>query len=506
MKTPTLVSVLVLAGALLAVGAYQLGAHRNSMAPMASAPATPTALAANADPKTGRAVLYWHDPMVPGTKFDKPGKSPFMDMQLVPVYADQGAGAGAAVSPAVAQSLGIRTAVVRKVDLSFSIDAVGVVTQNERATEVVQTRVTGYIEKLHVRAVLDPVRIGQPLATLYAPEWAAALEEYLGVRQAQPGPALIDASRARLRLLSIPDDVVARSEQSGTAQTRFTLSAPISGFVAELGVREGAMVSPGLTLFRIADLSSVWVIADVPEVLASQLRVGSAAEVQAAGPGAMIPGKLSAILPDVDLATRTLKARIELRNPGLALKPGMFVRVTFKQSVGEQALVVPQEAVIATGKRTVVIVAGPDGKYIPVEVQLGRETGSDVEVKTGLTEGQAVVSSGQFMLDSEASLKSGLGRLAGVAGTASATMAGSAAMVAHSGVGKVTSIGKDDITISHGPIASLQWGAMTMPFKSPKEGAPKDLKVGAQVQFDFVQQGDDYVLQRVVPAPAGTKP
>lgn len=505
MKTPALVSMFVLAGALVAIGAYQLGAHRNSTASMATAPTT-SAPAANVDEKTGRAVLYWHDPMVPGTKFDKPGKSPFMDMQLVPVYADQGTGSGATISPAVAQSLGIRTAVVRKAILSSSIDAVGVVTQNERATEVVQTRVTGYVEKLHVRAVLDPVRKGQALATLYAPEWAAALEEYLGIRQAQPGQALIDASRARLRLLSIPDDIVARSEQSGSAQTRFTLSAPISGVVAELGVRDGAMVSPGVTVFRIADLSTVWVIADVPEAMASQLRVGSAADVQAAGPGAVIAGKLSAILPDVDLATRTLKARIELRNPRLALKPGMFVRVTFKQSGGEQALVVPQEAVIATGKRTVVIVAGADGKYTPVDVQLGREAGADVEVRAGLTERQTIVSSGQFMLDSEASLKSGLGRLAGPAPTASAAMPGSAPVVTHSGEGKVTAIGKDDITISHGPIASLKWGAMNMPFKSSKEGIPKDLKVGAQVQFDFVQLGDDYVLQRVSPAHAGTRP
>ena len=168
MKTPTLASVFVLAGVLVAAGAYQLGTQRNSMAPMATAPAAPMAPAPNVDPKTGRAVLYWHDPMVPGARFDKAGKSPFMDMQLVPVYADQGAGAGAAISPAVAQSLGIRTTVVRKADLSSSIDAVGVVTQNERATEVVQTRVTGYVEKLHVRAVLAPVRKGQALATLYA--------------------------------------------------------------------------------------------------------------------------------------------------------------------------------------------------------------------------------------------------------------------------------------------------------------------------------------------------
>lgn len=498
MKTTTLVSVGVLACAVIAVGAYQLGARRNATPPVNSMPAASSTSDARLDPKTGRRVLYWHDPMVPGTKFDKPGKSPFMDMQLVPVYADEATGSGVTVNPGIAQNLGIRTALVRKADLSASLDAVGVVTQNERATEVVQSRVTGYIEKLHVRAVLDPVRKGQPLVTLYAPEWAAALEEYLGVRRAQAGPALVDAARARLRLLSIPDGVIAGSEQSGTAQTRFTLTAPISGVVAELGVREGAMVSPGMTLFRIADLSAVWVMADVPEALASQVRVGTDVEVRAVGAGDAFIGKVSAILPDVDPATRTLKARVELRNPGLVLKPGMFARVTFKSSATQQALLIPQEAVIATGKRNVVIVAGDGGKYSPVEVQLGRVSGSDVEVRSGLLEGQRVVSSGQFLLDSEASLKSGLNRLE--------TSASAAASAHHSGEGKIEAIDKDELTISHGPIASLKWGAMTMPFKSPKGGLPKDLKVGAQIQFEFVQQGDDYVLQSVKPAPPGSKP
>ncbi|MFC5522125.1 efflux RND transporter periplasmic adaptor subunit [Polaromonas jejuensis] len=498
MKTTTLVSVCVLAGAVIAVGAYQLGARRNALASEGSTMASASIQDAKLDPKSGRRVLYWHDPMVPGPKFDKPGKSPFMDMQLVPVYADEAAGSGVTVNPGVAQNLGIRTAVVRKGDMSANFEAVGMVTQNERATEVVQSRVTGYIEKLQVRAVLDPVRKGQPLATLYAPDWAAALEEYLGVRRAQAGPALVDAARARLRLLSIPEDVVTRSEQSGAAQTRFTLTAPTSGVVAELGVRDGAMVSPGTTLFRISDLSSVWVMADVPESLASQARVGSDVEVRVVGLGDTFAGKVSAILPDVDPATRTVKARVELRNPGLVLKPGMFARVTFKSSAVQPALLIPQEAVIATGKRNVVIAADEGGKYRPVEVQLGRESGSDVEVKSGLLEGQRVVSSGQFLLDSEASLKSGLNRLE--------ASASAAAPAHHSGEGKIEAIDKDELTISHGPIASLKWGPMTMPFKNPKEGLPKDLKVGARVSFDFVQRGDDYVLQSVTPVPAGTKP
>lgn len=502
MKTSTLASFGILICALIAAGSYQLGTRHGGVIPASDNTAAPAMIDANLDPKTGRPVLYWHDPMVPGPKFDKPGKSPFMDMQLVPVYADEKAGNGVSVSSGVAQNLGIRMAVVRKADMASSLDVVGVVAQNERSTEVVQSRVTAYVEKLHVRAVLDPVRKGQALATLYAPEWAAALEEYLGIRRAQAGATLVDAARTRLRLLSIPDDVVAHSEQSGTAQTRFTLAAPLSGVVAELGVRDGAMVTPGMTLFRITDLSTVWVMADVPESQASQIRIGSDANVQVAGLSAPLAGKLSAILPDVDPVTRTLKARIELRNPGGMLKPGMFVKVAFKQSSSGQALVIPQEAVIATGKRNVVIVLVVDGKYAPVEVQLGRDSGTEVEVKSGLSEGQKVVASGQFLLDSEASLKSGLNRL----DTGAGAMLAAATVTLHSGAGKLVAIDKDEVTISHGPIASMQWGAMTMPFKAPKGGLPKDLKVGSQITFEFSQQGNDYQLERITPAMGGVKP
>ncbi len=499
MKTTTLIVFGIAVGAVIAIGSYQLGTRRAEVMASTDSTSTPDLAFSKLDPKTGRLVLYWHDPMVPTTKFDKPGKSPFMDMQLVPVYADEAAGNGVSVAPGVAQNLGIRTAIVRKADVQSRLEAVGVLTQNERGTEVVQSRVAGYIEKLQVRAAFDPVRKGQALATIYAPEWGAALEEYLGIRKAQADTTLVDAARARLRLLSIPEDVVANSEQSGTAQTRFTMTSPRSGVVAELGVRDGAMVTPGMTMFRILDLNTVWAMADVPEAVASQIRVGSDAEVQVTGLQDPIAGKLSAILPDVDPATRTIKARIELRNPGLMLKPGMFVRVVFKQSSTAQTLVIPQEAVIATGKRNVVIVAVSDGKYASVEIQLGREIGTDVEVRSGLFEGQKVVASGQFLLDSEASLKSGLSRL----NTSSPPVA-NAQM--HSGSGRVVAIDKDEVTISHGPIASIQWGAMTMGFKAPKDGLPKGLKHGSRVTFEFNQQGDAYQLERITLAMGGAKP
>lgn len=495
-------AILALAGvalaAAVAAGAYQLGVKSNAASPSMTASASVSADAA-VDPKTGRKVLYWHDPMVPGHKFDKPGKSPFMDMQLVPVYADEAGDEGVKVSPSVAHNLGIRTIVVRKGELRSAIDAVGVVAQNERATEVVQSRVTGYIEKLHVRAVLDPVRKGQPLVTVFAPDWAAALEEYLGIKRARVDDAWVDAARARLRLLSIPDEVVTRSEQAGSAQTHFTLSAPLSGVVAELGVRDGAMVAPGMTLFRIADLSSVWVVADVPEALASQVRIGQSAEVLIAG-GKKLTGKLSAVLPDVDASTRTLKARLEVRNPGLKLKPGMFVRVALQDASTNPVLLVPQEAVIATGRRNVVVVAQDDGRYTPVEVELGHASGADVEVKAGLTEGQRVVSSGQFLLDSEASLKSGLARL-----EAAAPQAAAATWGRHSGEGTLEAIDKESLTISHGPIPSIQWGAMTMPFRNPTGGLPPGLKVGDRVRFDFMEKDGEYELQAVTRVDAGAE-
>jgi len=463
-------------------------------------PAAPTpASGAASAPGTERKVLYWHDPMVPGQRFDKPGKSPFMDMQLVPVYADEAQGPGVSVNPGVAQNLGIRTALVRKASIATGVEAVGTVTQNERATVVVQSRVSGYVEKLFVRATLDPVAKGQPLVTIFAPEWSGALAEYLALRKANVDPAIVAASRERLRLLSLPDDVVERSVQEGVAQSRFTLVSPIAGVVAELGVRDGIMVQPGMPLFRIVDLSTVWVEANVPEVQAAQVRDGAPAQARSdAYPGRVFAGKVGAILPQLDVATRTLKLRIELANPGTILKPGMFVSVALGASAPSPALVVPQEAVIATGRRNVVIVAGDDNRFVPVDVTLGRPLEADVEVRSGLSEGQRVVTSGQFLIDSEASLKSALSRLDSGAPAPAVASAGS-----YRGEGKVENVGKDDVMLSHGPIPALKWPSMTMGFEKPAAGLPPGIKTGDDVTFEFVQKGDAWRLTRIERKPAG---
>ena len=397
MKRAVLVIALGLAGALLAGGGVYAGrAARHDVRP--------------ATPAVERKVLYWHDPMVPGRRFDKPGKSPFMDMQLVPVYADEAGDSGVKVSPAIQQNLGIRTAVVRKSDAASSFDAVGSVQFDERRSIAVQTRVAGYVERLAVRAPMEHVRQGQALATLFAPEWLAPQNELLALVRAGAAPEIVAAARDRLRAMSVPESLIRQSEQAGTAQARFTLQAPRSGVVAELGVREGAAVSPGTTLFRIAGLDKVWAVAEVPEAQSVRLARGQKVEaVLQADASQTFAGTLDELLPQVSATTRTLQARFEVDNPRGTLVPGMLLRLRVA-GPSRPRLLVPAEAVIRTGTRAVAIVRRADGAFESRELRLGVALGDDsIEVVEGLAEGEQVVVSGQFLVDSEARLKSVLG-------------------------------------------------------------------------------------------------
>ena len=232
--------------------------------------------AGDVDPSTGKKVLYYHDPMVPGNKFDKPAKSPFMDMMLVPVYADSDGGDGSkvTVSPRIQQNLGVRTAEVTEGTLSPQVAAVGSIAWNERDQVIVQARATGFVERLHVRATLDRVAKGQPLAELYVPEWIAAQEEFLSVRRMQGTDlaSLVDGARQRMRQVGMSEAQIALVEGSGRTQPRITLVAPIGGVVTELMAREGMTVMSGATLFRINGIGTVWAHAEVPESQAALLR------------------------------------------------------------------------------------------------------------------------------------------------------------------------------------------------------------------------------------------
>ncbi len=490
-------SILVLAAALAAggigYGGYRLGALQAPAAVPTPAPAAQAA-GGKTDPKTGRPVLYWHDPMVPGPRFEQPGKSPFMDMDLVPVYADEAEGGGVKVAPQVQQSLGLRTALVAKGPIAPRVQAVGSVAWNERGLAVLQARAAGFVERLHVRAPLEPVRRGQPLVDLLAPDWVAAQEEYLWLlkREAPGAEALREAARQRLLLAGMTEAQIRAVEAGGKTLPRLTVVAPLSGVVAELAVREGMTVMPGAPLFRINDLSSVWVNAEVPEAQAALVRPGQPVEARTAAlPDTVFQGKVSALLPEVDAQTRTLKARIELANPGGRLVPGMYATIAFGAAAAREALLVPTEAVIRTGKRDVVITLREDGRFAPADVQLGLESDGHTEIRQGLAEGARVVLSGQFLIDSEASLKSTLSRL-----ETGAPAEPKEQPQVHRGEAKVEALDAENVTLSHGPIPSIGWGAMTMGFQLAA-GMKPALRAGDRVAFEFRQAEGGYEIVRI---------
>jgi Cu(I)/Ag(I) efflux system membrane fusion protein len=494
MKIRTL--CLVLATVLLlgatGYGLYRAGLSQGSKivgsASGGAASASAEARHSTRDASSGKKVLYWHDPMYPRQKFDKPGKSPFMDMQLVPVYAGEEGDEGAVrISPRMQQNLGVRTTEVTFGTLTSKIEAVGSVAYNERDVALVQARSNGFVEKLYVRAPLDPVRRNQPLAGLYVPDWVAAQEEYLSAKRVAGSgldnllKSLQEGARQRMRLAGMTVEQIQLVESTGTIHARFTVTAPASGVVTELGVREGMTVMAGATLFRINGLSTVWINAEVPENVAAQVRLGSPVEVRTSAlPGTTLKGRVNAVLPEVASATRTLKVRIEVANSGGQLVPGMFATISFAPAINKETLLVPTEAVIQTGERNVVVVAQGTG-FVPVDVQIGAESAGRTEIRSGLKAGQKIVVSGQFLIDSEASLRGTTTRM----GDVPTPKDGLASGPTHRGEGKVESIDKEKITLSHGPIPSLGWRPMTMGFNLPANGLPTNVAVGDNVTFEI---------------------
>jgi Cu(I)/Ag(I) efflux system membrane fusion protein len=435
--------------------------------------------------------------MVPTQKFDKPGKSPFMDMMLVPRYADEGAAAaaGVAVSSQTAQSLGVRLATVEKKAVGAAIDAVGSVQLNERDVSIVQARTAGFVERVYARAPGDVVAAGAPLVDLFNPEWLAAQQEYLAVKRTGDA-ALTQAARARLTLLGMPPELTAQADASGQPVGLQTIAAPSGGVIAELMVRQGMTVAAGMTLARINGLSSVWLEVALPEALAASIAPGQVAEARfPALPDQVVKGKVAAILPEANRETRTLRLRIELPNPGLRLRAGMFAQVSLRGPQRE-ALVVPAESVIRTGKRALVYRVESPGRYRPVEVQIGEQFDDRIVVRQGLAAGQQVVASGQFLIDSEASLQ---GVRPDRAEPPAATTPPAAASTVHEARGVIVEIGADSITLDHEAVAALKWPPMVMPFKLADPKLAQGLSPGQRVRFGFTQRGGAAVLVRVVP-------
>lgn len=360
---------------------------------------------------SGRRILYWYDPMVPNEHYSGPGKSS-MNMDLQPKYVDEGAQRGVAVSPTVMQNLGLRLAKVEVRDLSPMIRSVGHVDFDQRLITQVQTLTPGFLESLSVRAEGEPIGAGRVIAEVYSPELLAAQNEYraLLADRSVVSANLRSAARNRLLLLGAPSSLVARLDHGGAPQRTYPVITRASGVVTAIGARPGAQVTPGQSIVTIQGLGQMLVIADVPEAAIGNVHVGQPAEITfPAYPTDIRRGVVDYIFPSLVAQSRTAQVRITLPNPGGRLKQGMFANVTM-HGAGGTALVVPSEAVIDTGRRQVVVVKR-GGSFIPQEVKTGREYDEWTEIVAGLQPGEQVVASGQFLIDSEASLQGFLNRL-----------------------------------------------------------------------------------------------
>lgn len=385
-----LVAVLIAGG-----GGYWLGQRGNDGA-------APTASSGE-----GRKILYYYDPMVPLEHYDNPDSLSSMGMKTIPKYADESndgnAAPGVSVNPAAMQNLGVRVVAAEMGSLMSALPVTGSIDFNQRDVAIVQARSGGFVSRVYRRAPGDVIGAGAPIADVQLPEWGGAQTEFLAVKRLGR-PEFTAAARQRLRLLGMPDGLIARVERTGRANGTVTITSPIAGVIQSLDARQGVTLAQGQTLAQVTGIGTVWLNAAVPEAQAGSVRVGqNATAVLTAFPGESFGGRVIAILPTTQTDSRTLTVRIELANRGGRLRPGMFAQVALGGDA-KPALLVPSEAVIRTGTRTIVMLATGDGRYHPAEIRTGREGSGKTEVLAGLAVGEKVVASGQFLLDSDASL------------------------------------------------------------------------------------------------------
>jgi multidrug efflux pump subunit AcrA (membrane-fusion protein) len=372
----------------------------------------------------GAAPLHWKAPMDPNFVRDAPGKSP-MGMDLIPVCSG-GADGAIRIDPATIQNMGVRTTRVERRDLARAVRAVGRVAYDERRVTHVHTKVQGWVETLFVDFVGQEVERGQPLLEIYSPELVATQEElllaarYRESTKVSPfddvrggGESLFNATQRRLALWDIPERDVRRLLEKGEVKRTLTLYAPASGVVTRLGVRTGMEIEPNSNLYTIADISRVWVLADIYEFELPWLAVGQDVRIELSyRPGEAIRGKLTYIAPFLDPKTRTAEVRVELDNTDRTLKPEMFGSVVIAGAPRTGVLAIPSEAVIRSGRRTIAIVALGSGRFEPRDVAIGLDSGDGwLEILSGLEEDEEVVVSSQFLIDSESRLQEALRKL-----------------------------------------------------------------------------------------------
>jgi Cu(I)/Ag(I) efflux system membrane fusion protein len=457
------------------------------------------------EPVAEKKILYWVAPMDPSYRRDGPGKSP-MGMDLVPVY-DESAGVQddgpvVKVSPAVVNNLGVRTAPVERGKLWRRIDTVGYVDFDESKLSHIHLRTDGWIERLAVESEGDRVKKGQRLFDVYSPTLVSAMEEYLQA-VSSGSQRLMRASYDRLISLKISPAQIKAIEKDRKVRQTVSIYAPQDGMVSTFNVREGMYVQPAMEVMSLADLSSVWLLAEVFESQANWVEVGQSADVKLSFvPGRTWEGEVGYVYPRLEAKTRTLKVRLQFDNSEETLKPNMFATVSIYAGPKANALNIPREALIRTGREERVIIDKGKGRYAQRKVVAGIETGDRVEIIDGLQEGEQVVVSGQFLIDSEASLKASLMRMSEPSSgdmaepKAEDEQAAMKMPVARAVVRKLMPE-QGKVSLDHDPIPELGWPSMTMDFDLAKDVSVAELKEGDQIEITLMKGDQGYVISSI---------
>ncbi len=423
------------------------------------------------------------------------------------------------------QKLGVRTEAASLRPLGKTVRVAGRVEPDERRVVAIAPKFEGYVERLHVNVTGQPVGRGQPLFEVYSPELVSAQREYAIAVQGLQSMAdagsdaqnsmkqLAASSLARLRNWDLSAEQIDALVKSGQASRTLTFRSPVSGVVTEKKALQGMRFMPGEMLYQITDLSSVWVVADVFEQDIGAIKVGSQASIKVnAYPNQVFEGRITYVYPMLNAQTRTVPVRVELANPKQLLKPAMFAQLELPVGSKVPVLTVPDSAVIDSGTRRIVLVQLKEGRFEPREVELGRRGENHVEIVKGLREGEPVVVAANFLIDAESNLKAAIGGLgapaapAGQGPAAPAAPSAPAAAVGHRAEGTVASVDTAAATLrlNHGPVASLNWPAMTMDFKAANAALLQGLRAGQRVSFEFVErQRGEYVVTSISAVPAG---
>jgi len=456
------------------------GVALDRLAPDRLAPDHPAQPGTAADAASGKRVLYWWDPMMPAFKSPTPGKSP-MGMDMVPVYEGEEAGGTVAVSPAMMQTLGVRTAVAERAALVPVVRTFGTVGFDEGRTAHVHVRAEGWVERLHHRVEGETVARGDVLFEFFSPNLASAAFEF--VRELDRGSA--EGARRKLLALGVDERQVEEIRRGRQVPDRIKVYAPQSGVVVTHAVAEGMFVEPDMTLMSITDPSAVWVLAELFETQASLVRPGMAAEVSVKGvPERAWSGAVDYVYPDLRPETRTVRVRIRLDNRDGALRPNMYAAVRLAAAPLPEATVVPAGAVIRTGRGERVVTVVGEGRFRPVPVRTGPAVGDRVAVVEGLEAGTRVVTSAHFLIDSEASLGGALDRMDAGGG---AEGPGQAPVWTEATVDGARA---GTVTLSHAPIPEIGWPAMTMDFAVDLAVPASGLAPGARVRVRLERGGD----------------